>query len=69
MKLPNADKAIVEREKMVDYLLNAAHRHGASKALFFARFGFRMEAWEEQYISKSDDDDDGTICGSVIHQC
>ena len=46
MKLPNADKAIVEREKIVDYLLNAAHRHGASKARFFGRFGFRMEAWE-----------------------
>ena len=46
MKLPNADKAVVEREKILDYLLNPAHRYGASKARFFAQFGFRPEAWE-----------------------
>ena len=40
MKLPHADLAIVEREKIADYLLNAAHPYGASKARFFARFGF-----------------------------
>ena len=32
MKLPNASKAVVEREKVADYLLNPAHRFGASKA-------------------------------------
>jgi hypothetical protein len=47
MKLPNADKAVVEREKIVDYLLNPTHRYGASKARFFARFGFHAEKWEE----------------------
>jgi hypothetical protein len=47
MKLPNADKAVVEREKVVDYLLNAAHRYGASKARFFVKFGFHAEKWEE----------------------
>jgi len=47
MKLPNAGKAVVEREKIVDYLLNAAHRYGASKAKFFAQFGFHAEKWEE----------------------
>src|SRR5260370_965892 len=30
----------------VSYLLNPAHRYGASKARFFAPFGFRVEAWE-----------------------
>lgn len=43
MKLPNAAQAIVEHEKIVDYLLNPEHRYGASKARFFARFGFRRE--------------------------
>jgi hypothetical protein len=43
MKLPNPDKLIVERDKIADYLLNAAHRYGASKARFFAEFGFRIE--------------------------
>ena len=46
MKLPNAEQAVVEREKIADYLLNPAHRYGASKARFFAAFGFRVEEWE-----------------------
>ena len=46
MKLPNAHLAIVEQEKIVDYLLNPAHRHGASKARFFSGFGFRVDVWE-----------------------
>lgn len=46
MKLPNAERAVVEREKITDYLLNATHRSGVSKARFFAAFGFRAEAWE-----------------------
>ena len=46
MRLPNADKLMVDREKVVDYLLNAAHRFGASKARFFAGFGFQVANWE-----------------------
>ena len=46
MKLPNAHLALVEREKLEDYLLNQAHRYGASKARFFFAFGFRPQAWE-----------------------
>lgn len=46
MKLPNADIAIVEREKIADYLLGASHPYGASKARFFSRFGYHAEAWE-----------------------
>ena len=45
MKLPNAELAIVEREKIADYLLNPAHPYGASKARFFAEFGFSAGAW------------------------
>ena len=37
---------MVEREKIADYLLNSAHRYGASKARFFTAFGFQVEAWE-----------------------
>ena len=47
MKLPNPDKLVVEREKITDYLLNPGHRYGASKARFFAEFGFRIEQWEQ----------------------
>jgi len=46
MKLPAANKLVVEREKITDYLLNPAHRYGASKARFFMQFGFRIAAWE-----------------------
>ena len=47
MRLPQAELALVEREKVLGYLLNRAHRYGASKARFFAEFGFTAEAWEE----------------------
>ena len=47
MKLPNASEATVERGKIVDYLLNPVHRYGASKARFFAQFGFQAQAWEQ----------------------
>ena len=47
MKLPNAEAAVVERAKIEEYLLNVAHRFGASKARFFTHFGFHREAWEQ----------------------
>jgi len=46
MMLPARDQLLVEREKIVDYLLNPTHRYGASKARFFTAFGFRIETWE-----------------------
>src|SRR5436305_1649137 len=41
VKLPNAEKAIVEREKVANYLLNAAHPDNGGKAAFFEELGFR----------------------------
>jgi len=46
MKVPNAHLAQVDREKIVNYLLNPAHRYGMSKARFFEEFGYRLETWE-----------------------
>ena len=46
MKLPNHEKAIIAREKIVDYLLSFVHKDGRSKAEFFTRFGFTAEHWE-----------------------
>ena len=46
MKLPNAQLAVVEEEKIVGYLLNPAHRYGATKARFFLELGFRLDDWE-----------------------
>ena len=47
MKLPHAEKAIVQPEKIAGYLLNPTHRYGASKAQFFMAFGFRAESAEQ----------------------
>jgi hypothetical protein len=46
MKLPNASQAVVEREKVTDYLLNASHPDNGGKAEFFERFGFRLDDWK-----------------------
>src|SRR5438105_1031119 len=40
MKLPNAELAVVEQKKIVDYLLNSTHPLGASKARFSANSDF-----------------------------
>jgi len=46
MRLPNARLALVAREKIIDYLLNAAHPDNGGKAEFFTSLGFRREEWE-----------------------
>ncbi len=45
MRLPNADRAQVDREKITEYLLSTDHPDGRSKARFFTGFGFRIESW------------------------
>jgi len=45
MKLPNCELATVPEEKITRYLLNPAHPAGGSKAVFFLRFGFKIEEW------------------------
>jgi hypothetical protein len=44
MKLPNAEHAIVPASKITLYLLSTSHKDGRHKAVFFQRFGFRLEA-------------------------
>jgi len=46
MKLPNAHLAIVDREKIVDYLLNPAHPDNGGKAKFFLGLGFTVQQWQ-----------------------
>ena len=46
MRLPNAERAVVEERKITEYLLSFTSPDGASKARFFTRFGFRAEQWE-----------------------
>jgi uncharacterized protein DUF6883 len=37
---------LVERDKVVEYLMNLRHHEGASKARFFLSLGFRPEDWQ-----------------------
>ena len=45
MRLPNADRAIVDPAKVRDYLLSPEHPVGHAKARVFAALGFRRAEW------------------------
>ena len=45
MKLPSRNNLIVEREKIIGYLLNLNHPYGATRARFFVARGFSVESW------------------------
>jgi hypothetical protein len=47
MKIPNAENVVVERAKIVDYLLSDTHTDGRHKAAFFRRFGFDPQRWQQ----------------------
>ncbi len=47
MRIPGADRAIISREKIVEYLLNLDHPDGGSKAELLARAGFAANRPEE----------------------
>ena len=42
-RLPNADHAFVEPEKLANYLLDADHPEGGPKWRFLKRFGFQID--------------------------
>lgn len=46
MKLPDADRAFVDKEKITDYLLNVAHPDNGGKAAFFQGLGFKSDDWQ-----------------------
>ena len=43
--MPNADKAVIERRKLTDYLLSPTHHRGRYKANFFRELGYSAENW------------------------
>ena len=47
MKLPDAEQAVVAREKIVDYLLSPTSIRGQDKNDFFRSFGFHPDRWVE----------------------
>jgi len=71
MKLPNLERAVVPRERVVDYLLSTTHRDGRHKAVIFIRFGFEVDNWrvlaeahvrhaKEHEVAKEEDSPFGT---------
>jgi len=44
--LPNAERAIIDAEKLYGYILSFAHPVGRFKAAFFRRLGYSAENWE-----------------------
>ena len=46
MKLPHASVAVVDREKITEYLLNREHPDNGGKADFFIALGFSIDKWE-----------------------
>ena len=51
MKVPNYEQAIVPKEKLTEYLLNFEHIDGKSKALFYQKYGFEKENFEDLIVS------------------
>ena len=45
MPIPDAEIAIVTRDKVGGYLLNVDHPDGGSKALWFHSLGYKRENW------------------------
>jgi hypothetical protein len=46
MPIPDAERAIVSRKKIQDYLLNEEHPDGGSKAVWFASLGYGLHDWQ-----------------------
>jgi hypothetical protein len=46
MKLPEAQRAVIARAKLQDYLLSTSHPVGRFKAPFFARLGYTIADWQ-----------------------
>jgi hypothetical protein len=44
-KLPSSGGLLVERQKILGYLLNEQHPQGAGKAKFFRMIGFKAQEW------------------------
>ena len=51
-KLPNVERAIIDAEKLRDYLPSSAHPVGRFKAVFFKQMGYSPENWAvfEQHL-------------------
>lgn len=47
MPFPDSEHAIVDEDKVCDYLLNPKHPVGGTKAAWFASLGYTLENWQD----------------------
>src|SRR5260221_7359467 len=45
VKIPNAARVLISREKLRDYVLSLEHPVGGAKALWLARLGYTRAGW------------------------
>jgi hypothetical protein len=64
VKLRNAHLAVVDRGKVLDYLLNEAHPDNGGKARFFASLGFSREDPERSMGALRDIAEHGDVVNS-----
>lgn len=50
MKIPNANRAVIEPSKLTEYLLNTEHKRGGSKAKLLLQFGYSLDNWQQLEI-------------------
>ncbi len=50
MKLPNRNAAVIDPEKLRDYLLSQSHPVGRFKSVFFASIGYSCDLWQQLAI-------------------
>lgn len=55
MPIPNFEQAVVEEQKLRDYLLNTEHPDGGSKARWLRSLGYAPDNWQTlaDHIGKS----------------
>ncbi|MBI4220090.1 MAG: hypothetical protein HY682_08120 [Chloroflexi bacterium] len=46
MRLPNADRAVIDPTKLHGYLLSRTHPVGRFKAVFFSALGYSSDSWQ-----------------------
>ena len=68
MKLRNAHLAVVERHKIVDYLLNSAHPDNGGKAQFFESLGFSVDATDPTTAALREIAQTGEVVESVLRR-
>jgi hypothetical protein len=47
VRLPDGERAIIDPEKLRDYVLSRVHPVGRFKAAFFASLGYEIDNWQD----------------------